>query len=164
MERRIPKSGDVYRHFKGKKYRILELAVCTETGEDMVVFESVEGARRVYASFLETFLSPLDTGKYPHADQKYRFELCRDEKNDAGTILKRHGSTTALILEFLDLDDNDERIKFLQRHQSQIDTRFLTAAAESLEFAENGETVDERYGALMRFLKTKAKYENRRLR
>ena len=141
MERRIPKSGDVYRHFKGKKYRILELAVCTETGEDMVVFESVEGARRVYASFLETFLSPLDTGKYPHADQKYRFELCRDEKNDAGTILKRHGSTTALILEFLDLDDNDERIKFLQRHQSQIDTRFLTAAAESLEFAENGETV-----------------------
>ncbi len=164
MERRIPKSGDVYRHFKGKKYRILELAVCTETGEDMVVFESVEGARRVYASFLETFLSPLDTGKYPHADQKYRFELCRDEKNDAGTILKRHGSTTALILEFLDLDDNDERIKFLQRHQSQIDTRFLTAAAESLEFAENGETVEERYGALMRFLKTKAKYENRRLR
>ncbi|HIX63091.1 MAG TPA: DUF1653 domain-containing protein [Candidatus Mediterraneibacter colneyensis] len=164
MERRIPKSGDVYRHFKGKKYRILELAVCTETGEDMVVFESVGGARRVYASFLETFLSPLDTGKYPHADQKYRFELCRDEKNDAGTILKRHGSTTALILEFLDLDDNDERIKFLQRHQSQIDTRFLTAAAESLEFAENGETVEERYGALMRFLKTKAKYENRRLR
>ena len=164
MERRIPKSGDVYRHFKGKKYRILELAVCTETGEDMVVFESVEGARRVYASFLETFLSPLDTGKYPHADQKYRFELCRDEKNDAGTILKRHGSTTALILEFLDLDDNDERIKFLQRHPSQIDTRFLTAAAESLEFAENGETVEERYGALMRFLKTKAKYENRRLR
>ena len=164
MNRRKPKAGEVYRHFKGKKYRILELAVCTETGEDMVVFESVGGARRVYASFLETFLSPLDTGKYPHADQKYRFELCRDEKNDAGTILKRHGSTTALILEFLDLNDNEDRIQFLQKHQSEIDARFLTAASESLEFTENAETVEERYAALMRFLKTKSRYESRRLR
>nr|WP_294492107.1 DUF1653 domain-containing protein [uncultured Mediterraneibacter sp.] len=164
MERRIPKKGEIYRHFKGKKYKILDLAVCTETGEDMVVFESVEGARRVYASFLETFLGTLDTGKYPHTDQKYRFELCRDEKSNKSPSLKRHGNTTALILEFLELGDNDERIKFLQRHQAQIDARFLTAAAESMEFAENGETIEERYGALMRFLKTKAKYESRRLR
>ncbi len=164
MERRIPKKGDIYRHFKGKKYKILELAVCTETGEDMVVFESMEGTRRVYASFLETFLSPLDTGKYPHPDQKYRFELCRDRNVSHGEELRRHGNTTALILEFLELVDNEDRIEFLQKHQAQIDARFLTAAAESLEFAENSETLEERYAALMRFLKTKAKYESRRLR
>ena len=75
---RIPKTGDIYRHFKGRKYKILDIAVCTETGEEMVIFETMEGARKVFASFLETFLSPLDSGKYPHADQKYRFELCRD--------------------------------------------------------------------------------------
>ena len=130
----------------------------------MVIFESTGETRRVYASFLETFLSPLDAGKYPHMEQKYRFELCRDEKRDTVSNLKRHGNTTTLILEFLELDDNDERIRFLQKHQAQIDARFLTAAAESLEFAENSETIEERYAALMRFLKTKAKYESRRLR
>lgn len=164
MERKSPKKGDIYRHFKGKKYRILELAVCTETGEDMVIFETVEGVHRVYASFLETFLSPLDSAKYPRSDQKHRFELCRDRKESPGGQLKRHGSTTSLILEFLELMDNEERIKFLQKHQTQIDSRFLTAAAESLEFAENSETIEERYAALMRFLKTKARYESRRLR
>lgn len=162
MGRRMPRKGDIYRHFKGKKYRVLDLAVCTETGEDMVVFETVDGSRRVYASFLESFLSALDSGKYPHADQKYRFELCREDRTVPVSALKRHGNTTALILEFLDLDDNDKRIRFLQKHQTQIDSRFLTAASESLEFTDNSETVEERYAALVRFLKTKAKYENAR--
>ena len=162
MGRKIPKKGDIYRHFKGKKYRILDLAVCTETGEDMVVFETVDGSHRMYASFLESFLSALDTGKYPHADQKYRFVLCRNDKQAQASSVKRHGNTTSLILEFLDLDENDQRIAFLQKHQAQIDSRFLTAAAESLEFTDDSETVEERYDALISFLKTKAKYENGR--
>ena len=164
MNRRLPKKGDIYRHFKGKKYKILDLAVCTETGEDMVIFETTGETRKVYASFLETFLSPLDTGKYPHADQKYRFELCRDQRTGTSLGLKGHGNTTTLILEFLDLNDNEERIQFLQKHQSEIDARFLTAAAESLEFTENSDTVEERYASLMRFLKTKCRYESGRLR
>ena len=69
MGRRTPRKGDIYRHFKGKKYRILDLAVCTETGEDMVIFETTDGTRRVYASFMESFLSALDAGKYPPAEQ-----------------------------------------------------------------------------------------------
>ena len=64
MDRRIPKKGEIYRHFKGRKYKILDIAVCTETGEDMVIFETAEGTRKVFASFLENFLSPLDAGKY----------------------------------------------------------------------------------------------------
>ena len=164
MDRRIPKKGDIYRHFKGRKYKILDIAVCTETGEEMVIFETAEGTRKVFASFLETFLSPLDVGKYPHADQKYRFELCRDVSESDILGLKRHGNTTSLILEFLDLNDNEERVQFLQKHRPEIDARSLTAAAESLEFAENAETVEERYAALIRFLKTKSRYESRRMR
>ena len=60
MERRIPKTGDIYRHFKGRRYKVLHIATCTETGEDMVIFETAEGERKVYASEIEAFLSPLD--------------------------------------------------------------------------------------------------------
>ena len=82
----------------------------------------------------------------------------------AASELRRQGNTTSLILKFLELEDNDQRIRFLQRHQTELDSRFLTAAAESLEFTEMGESVEERFAALMRFLKTKQKYEGRRLR
>ena len=37
MSRRIPKPGDIYKHFKGKQYKILHIAISTETGEDVVV-------------------------------------------------------------------------------------------------------------------------------
>ena len=164
MERRIPRAGEIYRHFKGKKYRILYNATSTETGEDMVIFEAVEGSHKVYASLLESFLAALDTGKYPHADQKRRFELCRDMREGPAAELRRQGTTTSLILKFLELEDNEERIRFLQRHQTELDGRFLTAASESLEFTETGDSVEERFAALMRFLKTKQKYEGRRLR
>ena len=164
MSRRIPKPGDIYKHFKGKKYKILHIAVSTETGEDVVVFETLQGEHQVYVSLLESFLSPLDTGKYPHTDQKYRFELCRNQTDEHSLKKLRHGNTTELILEFLDLDDNESRAEFLQKHQTQIDSGFLTAAAESLEFTERAETLEERYAALLRFLKTKMKYEGGRLR
>ena len=164
MSRRIPKAGDIYKHFKGKRYKILHIAVSTETGEDVVVFETVQGDHKVYASLLESFMSPLDTGKYPYTDQKYRFELCRNVTEEHSLKKLRRGNTTELILEFLDLDDNESRAEFLQKHQTQIDSRFLTAAAESLEFTERAETVEERYSALLRFLRTKMKYEGGRLR
>ena len=164
MERRIPRAGEIYRHFKGKKYRILYNATSTETGEDMVIFETVEGSHKVYASLLESFLAALDMGKYPNADQKRRFELCRDMREGPAAELRRQGTTTSLILKFLELEDNEERIRFLQRHQTELDGRFLTAASESLEFTETGDSVEERFAALMRFLKTKQKYEGRRLR
>lgn len=164
MSRRIPKPGDIYKHFKGKQYRILHMAVSTETGEDVVVFETIQGERRVYVSLLESFLSPLDAGKYPFTEQKYRFELCRNLAEEHSLKKLRRGNTTELILEFLDLDDNESRAQFLQKHQTQIDSRFLTAAAESLEFTERADTVEERYAALLRFLRTKMKYEGGRLR
>lgn len=164
MERRVPKAGDVYRHFKGKKYRILCNAISTETGEDMVIFETMEGSRKVYASLLESFLSPLDQVRYPHADQKYRFELCRGMEDGPSSELRRQGNTTSLILKFLELEDNEARIQFLRRHQTEIDSRFLTAASESMEFAETGESVEERLASLMRFLRTKLQYEGRRMR
>ena len=164
MSRRIPKPGDIYKHFKGKRYKILHIAVSTETGEDVVVFETVQGDHKVYVSLLESFMSPLDIGKYPYTDQKYRFELCRNVTEEHSLKKLRRGNTTELILEFLDLDDNESRAEFLQKHQTQIDSRFLTAAAESLEFTERAETVEERYSALLRFLRTKMKYEGGRLR
>lgn len=164
MERRRPEAGEVYRHFKGKEYRILHIAVSTDTGEEMVVFETMEGEHKVYTSLVETFLSPLDTARFPYVEQKYRFELCRGGDGEAGIGSQRHGNVTALILEFLDLDEDEEKIRFLREHRGEIDSRFLTAAAESMEFAENADSVEERYGDLLRYLRTRMRYEGRRLR
>lgn len=63
------------RHFKGGIYLILDKAVHTETGEDLVVYKSVSEGSPVYVRPLEMFLSEVDKTEYPNAEQKYRFEF-----------------------------------------------------------------------------------------
>lgn len=162
MNRRKPEAGEVYRHFKGKKYRVLHIALCAETNEEMVVYEALQGGR-VYVSALEAFLREIDKRKYPDTEHEYRFELCERELSEEHPE-KKEMSEESLMMEFLELDENEDRAEFLMKHRSQLTDRFLTVAAESLEFAESAETIEERWASLMCFLKTKMKYESRRLR
>ena len=162
MNRRRPKAGEIYRHFRGKKYRVLHIALCAETNEEMVVYEALQGGR-VYVSALGAFLRETNKIKYPDAEQEYRFELCEREPS-AEHREKKEESEESLIMEFLELDENEDRAEFLMRHRSQLTDRFLTVAAESLEVTDSADTTEERWAALMRFLKTKMKYESRRLR
>ena len=64
----------VYRHFKGKKYVVEDIAEDTETGEKMVIYRALYGEGKLWARPVEMFLSEVDHKKYPDVEQKWRFE------------------------------------------------------------------------------------------
>lgn len=68
------KTGAVYRHFKDKRYRVLHIALHSETGESMVVYQQLYGEGLVYVRPYDMFASGVDRQKYPDAKQTYRFE------------------------------------------------------------------------------------------
>lgn len=154
MGKRIPRPGECYRHFKGRRFQVLTIAEHTERKETLVIYEGLYGRHPVYAKTLEHFLGIVDKEKFPDTDQIYRFEL----EEDTAIVDRKKQS---LILQFLELEDTLEKKKFLQSHEKEMSDDFLSAAAMSLDYTEVSSDIELRYHELLKYLDMLIKFERR---
>lgn len=72
------KIGQIYRHFKGKYYVVLDVVNDADSGHDdikqRVIYQALYGERQKWARRFDEFMSEVDHEKYPEIKQKYRFE------------------------------------------------------------------------------------------
>lgn len=78
MEREL-KIRQLYRHFKGKLYYVMDIGLDSETHEEMVIYQALYGDKKIFIRPLKMFLSKVDVKKYPNVKQTYRFEEYEEE-------------------------------------------------------------------------------------
>ncbi len=66
--------GKRYRHFKGNEYKVLMIALDSNTSKKLVVYQALYGDNLVWVRDYDEFISEVDHKKYPEVKQKYRFE------------------------------------------------------------------------------------------
>lgn len=65
----------VYKHYKGDYYIVEDVALHSETGEELVIYRGLYNNAKLWARPKNLFLSALDPKEHPETQQKWRFEL-----------------------------------------------------------------------------------------
>lgn len=148
-----PKPQEIYRHFKGNIYRVLNIAEHTETGEKMVIYQSVDDESKIYARPLEMFMGTVDRAKYPDAEQSMRFELVKDE-----FVLDPE------VDAFLDSTTYEEKLKILIDMKPRLTEEKVTTMAFAVDISLPEGDVNTKYESLKKSLLIRERYEGSRLR
>lgn len=174
-----PRTGEIYRHFKGNLYQIVGIANHSETGEELVIYQALYGDFRMYARPLEMFMSPVDEKKYPEAAQKSRFQridrgtLAEETKGAAmtsGPAVRENGDTEnltkaqQLVMSFLDLSSAADRMALLEAKEEELTSDILETMAAALDVEVHGDSLEEQKYDLIRVLRTQARFETGRMR
>ncbi len=141
-----PKPGELYLHFKNKMYQVVTVAKHSETGEKLVIYQALYGDFQICARPFEMFISPVDTEKYPHVEQKYRFQLAeRKEQKEIASNDSLHQSM--------------EEVQEQETVQKALEQLKQTKQAEQLEQATpeekmmaffDADTIEEKYKIVLK--------------
>ena len=177
----IPQANQIYRHFKGNLYRIIAIAIHSETEEQMVVYQGLYGDYPVYCRPLDMFVSEVDREKYPEVTQKFRFEpvnglVSTDMNVIDGVTDKVDADMTEndsmpveddsamnevdpMILEFLDAETNAQKRNILTGLHHRITNEMIDTLAVVMDVVIEEGDLEDRYQQLKTCLETIDRYE-----
>lgn len=177
--RNNPQPNEIYEHFKGGLYKIVTLAIDSETEADVVVYQALYGNFKVYVRDLAMFMSRVDKEKYPQAAQEYRFELqtqiigqqgvqpaqtSQSAQTEVQTEVQAEDVLEPMLVQFLEADTYEAKLNIAAGLHHRITNDMIDIMAASLDVEIKAGEAERRFDELKACLLTLEKYECNRLR
>ncbi|MFI3212402.1 MAG: DUF1653 domain-containing protein [Eubacteriales bacterium] len=184
---KIPQTNEIYKHFKGNLYKIVTIAIHSETLEKMVVYQALYGNFDIYVRPLDMFVGKVDKEKYPEVKQEYRFEPMEQLVNIAAPLEAASTESTIageeekdsqitdsveeemiemdpLLIEFMDAYTYEERLNILVALHHRITDDMINVIAAVLDIEVEAGDLETRYQSVKNCIITLEKFECNRLR
>ena len=153
----------------------MTVAVHTETGEELVIYQALYGDFRCFARPLSMFMSPVDREKYPDAGQTYRFELTEPGGREGGSRMAEEAAEGTGFREedeqvnpwleaFLDAEGYEKQLEALSRMRGKISQKELDSLYLILDIQPGTGVPDSQLSRIIKDLETRKRYDGSRLR
>jgi len=160
--------GEFYRHFKNKLYQIITIAIDSESGEAMVVYQALYDDFRTYVRPMEMFLSEVDRNKYPQVEQRYRFERVELPAHSfVESVLPNEGegdSPHPDLLRFLEAETPAAKIASLEALKKTAGQSELESIYVVLDMKPQTGTVAEQLESIQGYLNMRKHFDGGHLR
>ncbi len=171
MREREVHPGEFYRHFKNRYYQVIAVAIHSETGEPMVVYQALYGKFQIYVRPYDLFVSEVDHEKYPDVSQRYRFERVypgSDVNGETGAKPepqpKPDPQPNPDLLAFLDADDYALRMECLQRLEKSASQSDIDSICVALDMQVHPGEIWSQIAQIRKNLSLQEHYDGSRLR
>ena len=158
------KKGDVYTHFKGKRYEIVTLAKNSEDGSMMVVYKALYPPYEVFVRPQWSFVEELSPEDYPYSTQKHRFE-----KETISATAPDLSQTIPIEIDpglqkFISADSYDGKIEVLKELEGHISEETFAIMFLSLDFPMQPGSAADHFKALVKRLETMSEFDGKDFR
>lgn len=152
------KFGDFYTNSQGKLYQVITEAEYIETGENVIVYQELQGAYKVYIRSTAMFLNEM---------RKYEEGETVSDTVSSQSSIEEYDSDEDInpnLLVFLEADSYQEKLNVLETLRNHLDDMMIDDFCVSLDLTIDEGTLEEKYSELKNCLKMRARYESNRLR
>lgn len=63
----------LYQHFKGNKYKVIDIALHSETQEEMVVYRRLDESKSLWVRPLKMFLEHVEKPEYNYSGPRFKY-------------------------------------------------------------------------------------------
>ncbi len=175
-----PRMGEFYRYYLGGTVQVISLCGHTETAERMVVYQELFGSFDCYATPFVRFVGEVDKAKHLSCTDRFRYTLIErplESREKAASIAeepplaqgepdKDDDTITPLMLSFLDERDFEKKEEILSemKNNPQLNDAVIDNLAAALDVVIDEGPLDRRFTQLQFCVRTRARFENTRLR